>query len=195
MEEIKLTVYNGNVRTGSVFKYGVKQSNKVVCLAEDCRMKHSKANKIRLKLCIFLIRVHIPLYFRNEGITLATLKSHARKDHSIELNIKEKKASLSSPLICEYCSKPYARPQTLKNHIKKHHSNQSQDSQPTVLFLNDDTSIDSIQNISMDPFCDLDAQFHSDGAQVESLLSGLIADDPDLGFMIQEFPICQPGET
>ena len=100
-----------------------------------------------------------PLYFRNEGITLATLKSHARKDHSIELNIKEKKASLSNPLICEFCSKPYARPQTLKNHIKKHHSNQSQDSrpidycnQPTAPSINDDTSIDLIQNISIDPF-------------------------------------------
>ena len=47
IEEIRLTVYNKGVRTDAVFRYGVKQSNKVVCLTDDCRMKHSKANKIR----------------------------------------------------------------------------------------------------------------------------------------------------
>ena len=47
VEEIRLTVYNGKVPSGTVFKYGVKQSNKVVCLTDDCRMKHSKENKIR----------------------------------------------------------------------------------------------------------------------------------------------------
>ena len=49
MEEIRLTVYNEGVRTDAVFRYGVKQSNKVVCLTDDCRMKHSKVNKIRYR--------------------------------------------------------------------------------------------------------------------------------------------------
>ena len=49
IEEISLTVYNEGVRTDAVFRYGVKQSNKVVCLTDDCRMKHSKANKIRYR--------------------------------------------------------------------------------------------------------------------------------------------------
>ena len=130
------------------------------------------------------------LYFRNEGITLATLKSHAKKDHSLELNIKEKKAIISSPLICEYCSKSYARPQTLRNHIKKHHSNQTQDQ--IFSQMNDNFSLpsntvpaESILNDPLTPFPHV---------HVESLLDGLIAEDPDLGLRIQQFPICQKPE-
>ena len=133
------------------------------------------------------------LYFRNEGITLATLKSHAKKDHSLELNIKEKKAIISSPLICEYCSKSYARPQTLRNHIKRHHSDQTQGHVDGNSSLTPATSIDShvesMQIVFTPPLCD--------GVQLELELElgGLIAVDPDLGLRIQEFPICQPEES
>ena len=101
------------------------------------------------------------------GITLATLKSHARRDHSVELNIKEKKASPSSPLLCEFCSKSYARPQTLKNHIKKHHSDQTQPSSHSFDLPN--------------------TTFSSDTDQVEIVLSDLIAIDPDLQIAIANF--------
>ena len=154
IEEIRLTVHNKGVRTDAVFRYGVKQSNKVICLTDDCKMKHSKANKIR-----------------NEGITLATLKSHARKDHHIELNIKEKKAIRSSPLSCQYCFKSYARPQTLKNHIKKHHSNQTLG--PTF------SPFDNTEKIINLPIDD----------QVTQALNAEIAIDPELQLMIQEYPI------
>ena len=106
--------------------------------------------------------------FRNEGITLATLKSHARKDHSIELNIKEKRAIRSSPLSCQYCAKSYARPQTLKNHIKKHHSNQTLGH-----------TFPPFDNSIILPIDD----------QVTQALNAEIAMDPDLQIMIQDYPI------
>ena len=107
-------------------------------------------------------------HFRNEGITLATLKSHARKDHSIELNIKEKKAIQSSPLICPHCSKPYARAQTLKNHVKRHHSNQNS----SHIFIPVDNSITL-----------------PDEDQVTQALNAEILMDPELQQLIQDIPI------
>ena len=87
----------------------------------------------------------------------------------MELNIKEKKAIRSSPLSCQYCFKSYARPQTLKNHIKKHHSNQTLG--PTFsLFDNNFTDL---------PIDD----------QVTQALSAEIAIDPELHTMIQQIPI------
>ena len=101
---------------------------------------------------------------------------------------------MSSPLICEYCSKSYARPQTLRNHIKRHHSDLTNDVRNNSSFPQTpsiDSHEESMQIVLTPPLCD-----SNDGVQLELELElgGLIAVDPDLGLRIQEFPICQPEE-
>ena len=85
------------------FKYSTMQSGKVVCMMEDCRVRERS-------------RRH------RTGVSLQTLRAHARKDHSIVLDIKRKRGEIAEPLNCEFCSKSFIREQTLKNHIAKLHS-------------------------------------------------------------------------
>lgn len=113
IENISIPVYtkiNPNERCG-FYKYCKKQSGKFVCMMENCRVSDSK---------------------RKSGVTLESLRGHARKDHSIEVNIKQRRGETSQPIICEYCSKTFIRKQTLKSHIAKLHRDNSSSVTVTV---------------------------------------------------------------
>ena len=111
IERVVLPVYSDYKCSNKIgeFKYGKKQSDKFVCLTDNCKIKFSKANKIK-----------------TQGVSLQTLKSHSLQHHSIELKPREMKAFQSAPLLCEFCSQSFARAQTLRTHIKsKHHETAS----------------------------------------------------------------------
>ena len=103
-ENIFIPVFTKAGEQCGLYKYSLKQSGKVVCMTEDCRVSERKKDKLH-----------------NSGVTLQTLRGHARKDHSIELNIKQKRGVTTQPIICEHCGKPFIREQTLKSHIAKIH--------------------------------------------------------------------------
>ena len=107
-ENIIIPVFTEAGERCGLYKYSKKQSGKVVCMTEDCKVSESKRNKLH-----------------NSGVTLQTLRDHARKDHSIELDIKNKRGVTTQPLICEYCCKTFIRKQTLKSHIAKIHRDTS----------------------------------------------------------------------
>jgi len=115
IEDISIPVYSefNPSQVCGFFKYSKKQSGKVVCNTEHCRVSNSKRDKLQ-----------------HTGVTLQTLKGHARKDHSIELDIKQRRGRATQPLICEYCSKTFIREQTLKSHIAKLHRGPTTDSEP-----------------------------------------------------------------
>ena len=117
IEDISIPVYSEispSERCG-FYKYSRKQSGKVVCNTEHCRVSNSKRDKLQ-----------------HTGVTLQTLKGHARKDHSIELDIKQRRGRATQPIICEYCSRPFIREQTLKSHIAKLHRGPTTDSAPAT---------------------------------------------------------------
>ena len=95
------------------FTYALKISGKYVCLQGDCKVPYSRVHKTR-----------------TAGVTLQTLRSHARKHHSINLNVKRKKAFLSQPFTCQLCNKHFARDQTLRNHVEKFHQDSEAPSLP-----------------------------------------------------------------
>ena len=80
---------------------------------DDCRIPHSKTENLKIK-----------------GVTLQTLKSHARRDHHFEIKPKEKKGFLTNPHKCSFCSKSFSRSQTLVKHILKTHAAHIQQAQP-----------------------------------------------------------------
>ena len=99
IENVSIPVYKemNSDEECSVYKYCRKQSGKVVCMTDKCSSK------------------------RNCSVTLQTLRCHAKKIHSIELYIKQRRGVVTNPIICQICSKPFTREQTLKKHIEKFH--------------------------------------------------------------------------
>ena len=86
------------------YVFALKISGKYVCLHGDCKVPYSRVHKTR-----------------TAGVTLQTLRCHARKHHSINLNVRKKTAFLSQPFTCQLCNKHFARGQTLRNHMEKLH--------------------------------------------------------------------------
>ena len=95
------------------YTFALKISGKYVCLHGDCKVPYSRVHKTR-----------------TAAVTLQTLRCHARKNHSINLNVKKKKAFLSHPFTCQLCNKKFAREQTLRNHMEKIHQGSEEPSHP-----------------------------------------------------------------
>ena len=114
IDRINIKIESQGKMTGDVFSYGRKESKKVVCMT-DCTMKNAEKHKVKVV-----------------GVTLQTLKNHARKHHQIDLNIKEKRATVTEAegITCKHCSQVFSRPQTLRQHIKKIHARDNSDQTP-----------------------------------------------------------------
>ena len=97
------------------YTYALKISGKYVCLYGDCKVPYSRVHKTR-----------------TAAVTLQTLRCHARKHHSINLNVKKKKAFLTKPFTCELCNKHFVREQTLRNHTEKIHQTASEEPPPAL---------------------------------------------------------------
>ena len=139
IEDISIPVYSElspSQRCG-FYKYSRKQSGKVVCNTEHCRVTSSKRDKLQ-----------------RSGVTLQTLKCHARKDHSIELDIKGRRGQTTQPIICEYCSRPFIREQTLKSHIAKLHRSTTSESEPPspAIPSNNQDYLYSLPDLGQSPF-------------------------------------------
>ena len=87
-----------------IFRFGKKPSEKYICRTLDCRVAVSKQFRIQIG-----------------GVTLQTLKYHARKDHHVQLEFKQNRAYAKDPISCRYCFKTFIREQILRDHIKKVH--------------------------------------------------------------------------
>ena len=152
IEDISIPVYSElspSQRCG-FYKYSRKQSGKVVCNTEHCKVSHSKRDRLQ-----------------RTGVTLQTLKCHARKDHSIELDLKARRGQTTQPIICEYCSRPFIREQTLKSHIAKLHRGPTSETEP-VPPANQDY-LHSLQDLVQSPFSPPDNL--EEAIDIESLLT------------------------
>ena len=96
------------------YSFALKISGKYVCLHGDCKVPYSRVHKTR-----------------TAAVTLQTLRCHARKHHSLYLNVKKKKAFLSQPFTCQLCNRSFVREQTLRNHMEKIHPG-SEESTPSA---------------------------------------------------------------
>ena len=87
-----------------IFRFGKKPSDRYICRTLDCRVSVSKQFKIQIA-----------------GVTLQTLKYHARKDHHVQLEFKKNRGYATDPVSCRYCCKTFSREQILRDHMKKVH--------------------------------------------------------------------------
>ena len=62
-------------------------------------------------------------------MTLQTLRGHARSHHRVSLNIKQLRGVMCEQILCQFCGRAFTRTQTMKEHIRKLHS-QGSDKKP-----------------------------------------------------------------
>ena len=95
-----------------MFEFDTLKNGNYLCRTGDC--KESKLKKSK-----------------QNGMKLQTFHSHSERVHSIKLNLQKKFAYVMSKeekedddkfaIICRYCGQDFARPQILREHVKKYH--------------------------------------------------------------------------